>query len=92
MREANKKRRLPSGLTVDRVFLLSISTREDRFVTGKLDGSALMNLVAQKLHEAKISTAHLCYFFRCKKGSLFLGGDFFFGLKENEQLHGWKIP
>mgnify|MGYP002803531096 CR=1 FL=1 len=34
---------------------------EDRFVTGKLDGSALMNLVAQKLHEAKISTAHLCW-------------------------------
>lgn len=78
-----KKRRLPSGLTVGpfRVFLVSISTGEDRFVTGKLDGSALMNLVAQKLHEAKISTAHLCHFFRCNKRVFFLGGDFFFRLK-----------
>lgn len=51
-------------------------------MTGKLDGSALMNLVAQKLHEAKISTAHLCHFFRCNKRVFFLGGDFFFRLKK----------
>ena len=64
---------------VDRTVVFSRKRLEDRFVTGKLDGPALMSLVAQKLHEAKISTAHLCYwalpkpvifFFFCKNSSM----------------------